>query len=181
MLISSFYSTNKRVGYATYVPRIKLPTRTINYRDPSSNNSNWKLPTSFNIAAIRLGDEASWPNSVYDFDSYDENIFKPSSGHLSSKKRVKQVKRPTNLSESDFSKIFLRQNSEPEMHQSASSDFGGLHNLSSTSERSSIVLSSTQPSSAITIPSKTKLKQMENLYSSSFGALNIECRFQETC
>jgi hypothetical protein len=116
-----------------------------------------------------------WPSSIFDYDSYDENVFKSSSSLVSTKKRAKHIKRRTNVSESDFSKVFLRQNSEPEMHQSISSDLGSLQNFSIVS--SSMIIPPTQPSSAITIPSKTKLKQ-NDLYSSSFGALNIERKRQ---
>jgi len=168
---SSFYSTNKRVGYASYIPRIKLPTSSSTFHSLHSSSKHF-IHNSPSITSLRLEDTV-WPTSVFDYDSYDENVFK-SSGGQTTKKRIKHIKRRTNASESDFSKIFLRQNSEPEMHQSISSDLGSLHNLSLVS--SSMILPSTQPSSAITIPAHSKLKHSD-LYSSSFGALNIECKF----
>jgi hypothetical protein len=84
--------------------------------------------------------------------------------------------------------MFLRQNSEPEIHAAVVA--GGSTDLySSTSSivdnnntaSSGLAISPTtntihqQSSSAITIPSKARLsRKSENIYSSSFGALNIE-------
>lgn len=126
------------------------------------------------ISAIRLGDEASWPNSVYDFESYDDSIFKLSAAaQLTSRRRAKQFKRNRNVTDAaDFSKMFFRQNSEPEIHVTASSVM--ISSNSSVVTSSSMLLQSSQPSSAITIPSSVRVKKTDNIYSSSFGALNIE-------
>lgn len=169
--IYSFYSTNNRVGYATFVPRIKLPTRTISYRETlSSCGPYWKSNLAYSISAMRIGDE--WPNSIYDFENYDDSTFKPSTTQLASKRRIKQMKRPSNFNDMDFTRMFLRQNSEPEIHAVTSPDMYS----SNSSILSSSLVSPSQPSSAITIPSKVRFKKSENVYSSSFGALNIECK-----
>lgn len=127
---------------------------------------------------MRLGDEAAWPNSVYDFESYDDNIFKPSSSQLASKRRIKQIKRPRTVTDVDFTKIFSRQNSEPiptDPDIPATSHDMSSSSTSSLIGSSSLILSPTQPSSAITIPSKVRgFRKSDNVYSSSFGALNID-------
>ncbi|XP_021953845.1 GATOR complex protein Iml1 isoform X3 [Folsomia candida] len=168
----SFYSSNKQVGYATFVPRIKLPSLSDSSRETISVFSpQWRNP----LASIHLGDESGWPNSVYDFDSYDDSIFKPSSSQLASKqRRIKHMKRPKTLVDSDFSRIFMRQNSEPEIHATTSTDMYSSTTSIATGSSSLILSSSTQPSSAITIPSKIRFRKSDNVYSSSFGALNIE-------
>lgn len=195
-LYCSFYSTHRKVGYASYIPRIRLPTKAL-----TSLNSERVSIQEYNGSPIlghshfalnptkHLHDDASWNNSVYDFDDYDDKIFKIPGAHSTLKKRLNSKKSP--LSDAEFSKVFLRQNSEPEMNQSTFSDptagvSGHTQIANVTSDRSSLILPmpSSSCSSAITIPTGRALKQREIFYSSSFGALNIEsksCFHLQTC
>lgn len=117
------------------------------------------------------GTENPWSNSVYDFDDYDSKIFKfsptnnsqPLRSALVSKKRVNRT---------DFQKFFKRQNSEPEIHP-LGLDFQS--NGSSSEGSGGIPCENLSPSPAITIPRKVAALN-NHLYSSSFGALNIESR-----
>lgn len=180
----SFYSTHRKVGYASYIPRIRLPTKAL-----TALNSD-RLSVQEHAGSPVLGhchfvlnppkyvnDDAAWPTSFYDFDDYDEKVFKVPGTCSTLKKRPYSKKSP--LTDVEFNKIFLRQNSEPEMNQSTFSDPSlSINQMGGPSERTSLL--AMQPgscSSAITIPTARKAKTRENFYSTSFGALNIECKF----
>ncbi|CAL8081295.1 unnamed protein product [Orchesella dallaii] len=180
----SFYSTHRKVGYASYIPRIRLPTKAltslhsgrISIQDyagsPVLGHCHFLMTSSKHNVA---NDDTSWPNSIYDFDDYDDKIYKIPGSHSAVKKRVASKKSP--LSEAEFSKLFLRQNSEPEMNQSTFSDPTACGSVTNPStDRLVLPLPSSSCSSAITIPTSRKIKPRENFYSSSFGALNIETR-----
>lgn len=186
----SFYSTHRKVGYASYIPRIRLPTKAltslnsdrVSIQEYSGSPVLGHCHFALNSSKLTCDDSAAWPTSIYDFDDYDEKVFKIPGAHSTLKKRLQSKKSP--LSDSEFSKIFLRQNSEPEMmNQSTFSDpTGGVignSNLANiSSDRTSLILPmpSSSCSSAITIPTGRKFKQRDNFYSSSFGALNIESK-----
>lgn len=62
----SFYSTNKKVAYSTFIPRIKLP--------PLISHENKKLQF--------LTDQSEYiHNSLFDYDSYDAQIFQLPPAH----------------------------------------------------------------------------------------------------
>jgi len=182
----SFYSTHRKVGYASYIPRIRLPTKAltslhsgrVSMQDysgsPISGHCHFLMNTSKHMA----NDDTSWPNSIYDFDDYDEKIYKLPGSHSLLKKKVTSKRSP--LSETEFNKVFLRQNSEPEMNQSTFSEPAacgyGMNPSNMGSERLVLPMPSSSCSSAITIPTSRKIKPRENFYSASFGALNIESK-----
>ncbi|KAK6638354.1 hypothetical protein RUM44_008783 [Polyplax serrata] len=61
----SFYSTNKKVGHSNFTPRIKLPPkRPLAVADPD-------LPKSGKL----IQEEEILPNSVFDYDAYDAQVF----------------------------------------------------------------------------------------------------------
>lgn len=62
----SFYSTNKKVGYGTFVPRIKLPPE----RPRTAKKEKMDI---FNKQHIQ---HTALPNSIFDYDAYDAQVFK---------------------------------------------------------------------------------------------------------
>ena len=67
--LNSFYSTNKKVAYSTFIPRIKLPPR----RTKLPETSLTALQSS-NKAKLEIEDECM-PNSLFDYDAYDAQVF----------------------------------------------------------------------------------------------------------
>lgn len=65
LLFPSFYSTNKKVGYSTFIPRIKLPA-TLPHSASRRPSQAVKLPTE---------ETEGLPNALFDYDAYDANVF----------------------------------------------------------------------------------------------------------
>jgi len=174
--------------------------------------------------------EHPWPNSVYDFDDYDQKIFQSiSSGSCPGTEKHllrgrtphfnQPNKKPTLHPSAYHHRFFKRQNSEPEIHPGTSFlDFPWRNNGANTGTeggwrenpnykdnngeegeerrpgaQANAILGTTEPnpvplpnplemslpSPAITIPIPTKRMTAltTHLYSSSFGALNIESKY----
>ena len=174
----SFYLTNKKVGYSSYVPRIKLPVSSSQELSSKKNKMwDWAAPVQFKIPRVKQIDDNSWPNSIYDFDDYDANIFRVC--HSQNVQRSNLQRKKTRPADSELNRnVFRRQNSEPEIHHNP--DFNPIRNPSLTSigsdrdRQTFMVPLASSASPAITIPVKHKLAQLENFVSSSFGALNVE-------
>lgn len=66
----SFYSTNKKIAYSTFIPRIKLPPTVIE-------------PTKKETSKSKLLSEDEYiHNSFFDYDAYDAKIFQmPPTSH----------------------------------------------------------------------------------------------------
>lgn len=62
----SFYSTNKKVAHSNFTPRIKLPPKRI---VPVVSAEHGLVKSKL------IQDEESLPNSVFDYDAYDAQIF----------------------------------------------------------------------------------------------------------
>lgn len=60
----SFYSTNKKVGHSNFTPRIKLPPK----RPLVVADQDLVKPKL-------IQDEEILPNSVFDYDAYDAQVF----------------------------------------------------------------------------------------------------------
>lgn len=60
----SFYSTNKKIAYSSFVPRIKVPPMMDNYSDQDD----------FSICNL-VPDEEYIHNSYFDYDAYDAQVF----------------------------------------------------------------------------------------------------------
>lgn len=65
----SFYSTNKKVAYSSFIPRIKLPPLRLTEKD-DENKENHKQ--KFNIESHQ---SEYIHNSLFDYDAYDAQIF----------------------------------------------------------------------------------------------------------
>ncbi|KAG4066905.1 hypothetical protein HA402_009007 [Bradysia odoriphaga] len=83
----SFYSTNKKVAYSTFIPRIKLPPLNPN-QSCDENKENKKF---------KLSDDAQQQeyihNSLFDYDAYDAQIFTIPSSHGCSLQRQSRTKK----------------------------------------------------------------------------------------
>ncbi|XP_054736211.1 GATOR complex protein Iml1 isoform X2 [Anastrepha obliqua] len=66
----SFYSTNKKVAYSNFIPRIKLPPIVANISLNAQDRESEKYFLSCNQSEYIH-------NSLFDYDAYDEQIFQP--------------------------------------------------------------------------------------------------------
>lgn len=66
----SFYSTNKKVSYSTFMPRIKIPSLKTENRE---NNPKSKYEITF----LSCNQSENIHNSLFDYDEYDVQIFHP--------------------------------------------------------------------------------------------------------
>lgn len=62
----SFYSTNKKVSHSNFTPRIKLPPK----RELPILGSDQTI-----VKSKLIQDEEILPNSVFDYDAYDAQVF----------------------------------------------------------------------------------------------------------
>lgn len=60
----SFYSTNKKVGHSNFIPRIKLPPK-----------KPLQVTNQDNVKPKLIQEEEILPNSVFDYDAYDAQVF----------------------------------------------------------------------------------------------------------
>ena len=66
----SFYSTNKKVAYSTFIPRIKLPPlNTSKTKEENKENKNLKFTGDNHHQTEYIH------NSLFDYDAYDAQIF----------------------------------------------------------------------------------------------------------
>ncbi|XP_063239930.1 GATOR complex protein Iml1 isoform X2 [Bacillus rossius redtenbacheri] len=65
----SFYSTNKKVAYSNFIPRIKLPPKR---SKPSPTKDRAFVPPA---KSKLVGEDESMPNSPFDYDAYDAQVF----------------------------------------------------------------------------------------------------------
>jgi DEP domain-containing protein 5 len=72
----SFYSTNKKVAYSTFIPRIKLPPL-ISSQQSTKNKD--KEPLKF----INDNQSEYIHNSLFDYDAYDAQIFQLPNAYVS--------------------------------------------------------------------------------------------------
>ncbi|KRG07622.1 GATOR complex protein Iml1 isoform X3 [Drosophila mojavensis] len=64
----SFYSTNKKIAYSSFIPRIKLPILSaVDEGDVEENERNF----------LSCNQSEYIYNSLFDYDAYDEQIFQP--------------------------------------------------------------------------------------------------------
>jgi len=86
-LNSSFYSSTKTISYATFVPRIKLPTLFNNQADqqPPRNQNQLQQyrPTKSLYRSPSRDSQGNpkpsrqMPTTLVDYDEYDAQVFKP--------------------------------------------------------------------------------------------------------
>ncbi|XP_027212029.2 GATOR complex protein Iml1 isoform X1 [Penaeus vannamei] len=158
----SFYSTNKKVGYGTFVPRIKLPPE----RPRTAKKEKMDI---FNKQHIQ---HTALPNSIFDYDAYDAQVFKLPTNQNNKTYRSLQrtAARKKNNSQSASMQPLARINlqrklSDPDLYHSVEQISGSMVALGSS------VSSVFDKSPAINIPARITENKT---YSQSFGALNVE-------
>ncbi|SPP84863.1 GATOR complex protein Iml1 isoform X1 [Drosophila guanche] len=67
----SFYSTNKKIAYSSFIPRIKLPL----FVSDQSLNADEGEENERNFLSCKQSEYKH--NSLFDYDAYDEQIFQP--------------------------------------------------------------------------------------------------------
>ncbi|XP_014258974.1 GATOR complex protein DEPDC5 isoform X2 [Cimex lectularius] len=100
----SFYSSNKRVAYSNFIPRIKLPPK----------KSKHSIATSTNLRTKALYEEEEPFNSVVNYDAYDAQVF---TVPLVQTKNVKAVKKTSVSGLEGSNKLMVkRKMSDPDIH-----------------------------------------------------------------
>ncbi|XP_069703010.1 GATOR complex protein Iml1 isoform X2 [Periplaneta americana] len=159
----SFYSTNKKVAYSTFIPRIKLPPR----RTKPSPACNGSLMQASKSKLIQ--EDECMPNSLFDYDAYDAQVFQLPPVHTTrfsrSLQRMNSRQKKTSVavleSQNGSGQKFLkRKMSDPDIH----------HSLSDVSSPSG---TSAPRSAAISIP-QHRSTEMSPQQSVSIGLNNNE-------
>ncbi|PNF39096.1 hypothetical protein B7P43_G04143, partial [Cryptotermes secundus] len=120
----SFYSTNKKVAYSTFIPRIKLPPKRT--KPSPACNSGPLQPSKSKL----IQEDECMPNSLFDYDAYDAQVFQLPPVHTArfsrslqrgSSNRHKKTGVPVLDSQSGSGQKFLkRKMSDPDIHHSLS-------------------------------------------------------------
>ncbi|CAG9822060.1 unnamed protein product [Phaedon cochleariae] len=108
----SFYSTNKKIAYSTFIPRIKLPPP-LSDEEVRKDSPKTKL----------LQEDDCIHNTFFDYDAYDANIFQTPSAHHTTETSTIHNKMPPRykrssgsiLDSQDFSKGQRRKLSDPDI------------------------------------------------------------------
>ncbi|XP_033333665.2 GATOR complex protein Iml1 isoform X8 [Megalopta genalis] len=113
----SFYSTNKKIPYSTFIPRIKLPQRV----SKQSVVENGKLQCKNKL--LQEDPRECLHNSLFDYDAYDAQVFQLPSVHTSSSlQRVTTRTKKTSVvsmethNNAHILKLLKRKMSDPDIH-----------------------------------------------------------------
>ncbi|XP_078053123.1 GATOR complex protein Iml1 isoform X3 [Augochlora pura] len=113
----SFYSTNKKIPYSTFIPRIKLPQRV----SKQSVVENGKLQCKNKL--LQEDPRDCLHNSLFDYDAYDAQVFQLPSVHTSSSlQRVTTRTKKTSVASMEthnnahILKLLKRKMSDPDIH-----------------------------------------------------------------
>ncbi|XP_057336662.1 GATOR complex protein Iml1 isoform X5 [Microplitis mediator] len=108
----SFYSTNKKIPYSNFIPRIKLPQRRTKLPLDSEKllNSNNKL--------IQDDPRECLHNMLYDYDAYDAQVFQLPTLHSAKGSRTKKtsVACMETHNNAQALKLLKRKMSDPDIH-----------------------------------------------------------------
>ncbi|KAG7211009.1 hypothetical protein KM043_016376 [Ampulex compressa] len=111
----SFYSTNKKIPYSTFIPRIKLPQRISKH--PLENG---KLQCKTKL--LQEDTRECLHNTLFDYDAYDAQVFQLPSVHTSSLQRVTTRAKKTSVAcmethnNAHILKLLKRKMSDPDIH-----------------------------------------------------------------
>ncbi|XP_044593244.1 GATOR complex protein Iml1 isoform X7 [Cotesia glomerata] len=113
----SFYSTNKKIPYSNFIPRIKLPQRRTKPPD------NDKL-LSRNNKLIQEDPRECLHNMPYDYDAYDAQVFQLPTLHAAKGARTKKtsVACMETHNNAQALKLLKRKMSDPDIHHLTSDD-----------------------------------------------------------
>lgn len=111
----SFYSTNKKVAYSNFIPRIKLPPR-------KSQEPLTKMYDDDKKGKLLKEDEI---NSLFDYDTYDSQVFQLPPAHGTCVQRVARIKKTSvagleglTRRSPPVSSLHHRKMSDPDIHHS---------------------------------------------------------------
>lgn len=111
----SFYSTNKKVAYSNFIPRIKLP--------PRKSQEPLKKMYEDERKGKLLKEDEYMHNSIFDYDAYDAQVFQLPPAHSTCVQRVARTKKTSvagleGLRRSPPASITHRKMSDPDIHHS---------------------------------------------------------------
>ncbi|CAH2990811.1 unnamed protein product [Chilo suppressalis] len=111
----SFYSTNKKVAYSNFIPRIKLPPRKSQepLKKMYEDESKGKL----------LKEDEYMHNSIFDYDSYDAQVFQLPPAHSTCVQKITRTKKTSMAGLESTSRrsppaLHHRKMSDPDIHHS---------------------------------------------------------------
>ncbi|KAK2575080.1 hypothetical protein KPH14_008813 [Odynerus spinipes] len=138
----SFYSTNKKIPYSTFIPRIKLPQKVSKH---SMDNGRLNCKTKL----LQEDPRECLHNSLFDYDAYDAQVFQLPHVHTSSSlQRVSTRTKKTSVAciethnNAHILKLLKRKMSDPDIHHP-------------TSESHALIPAATR-SAAISIPHRAE-------------------------
>ncbi|XP_039311232.1 GATOR complex protein Iml1 isoform X7 [Solenopsis invicta] len=111
----SFYSTNKKIPYSTFIPRIKLPQKVSKY--PTDNG---KLNCKTRL--LQEDPRECLHNTLFDYDAYDAQVFQLPTVHTSSVQRINTRRKKTSVvclethNNGHLLKLLKRKMSDPDIH-----------------------------------------------------------------
>ncbi|KAL4714117.1 hypothetical protein ACJJTC_008471 [Scirpophaga incertulas] len=111
----SFYSTNKKVAYSNFIPRIKLP--------PRKSQEPLKKMYEDEHKGKLLKEDEYMHNSIFDYDSYDGQIFQLPPAHSTCVQKVTRTKKTSvagleGLHRRSPPVLHHRKMSDPDIHHS---------------------------------------------------------------
>ncbi|XP_050666491.1 GATOR complex protein Iml1 isoform X3 [Leptidea sinapis] len=114
----SFYSTNKKVAYSNFIPRIKLPPR-------KSQEPLRKMYEDETKGKLLKEEEYNMHNSIFDYDAYDAQVFQLPPAHSTCVQRVSRTKKTSMAGLESLTRksppttiIHQRKMSDPDIHHS---------------------------------------------------------------
>ncbi|CAL4061728.1 unnamed protein product, partial [Meganyctiphanes norvegica] len=173
----SFYSTNKKIGYGSFVPRIKLPIEIENIKITKKEKGN-----ILGKSRMKSQEETTLPNSIFDYDAYDAQVFKLPNNQ-NNHKNFRSLHRTTGRKKTQSTcqsssvqttpRVHLkREMSDPDIYHSIDQLYGSYTTMGSS------ISSLNDKSPAINIPARITESKT---YSRSFGALNVEAGRSRPC
>ncbi|XP_022819867.1 GATOR complex protein DEPDC5 isoform X5 [Spodoptera litura] len=149
----SFYSTNKKVAYSNFIPRIKLPPRKSQepLRKMYEDERKGKL----------LKEDEYMHNSIFDYDAYDAQVFQLPLAHSTCVQRVSRTKKTSVAGLEGISRrspptssLHHRKMSDPDIHHTvadilASGNKQGAYDTNSDATDSPLSSNRLSPRSSI--------------------------------
>ncbi|XP_071633738.1 GATOR complex protein Iml1 isoform X7 [Temnothorax longispinosus] len=111
----SFYSTNKKIPYSTFIPRIKLPQKVSKHL-----TDNEKLHCKTRL--LQEDPRECLHNTLFDYDAYDAQVFQLPTVHTSSVQRINTRRKKTSVvclethNNGHLLKLLKRKMSDPDIH-----------------------------------------------------------------
>ncbi|KYQ52041.1 DEP domain-containing protein 5 [Trachymyrmex zeteki] len=144
----SFYSTNKKIPYSTFIPRIKLPQKISKHL-----TDNDKLHCKTRL--LQEDPRECLHNTLFDYDAYDAQVFQLPTVHTSSVQRLNTRRKKTSVvclethNNGYLLKLLKRKMSDPDIHhpppETHSPPILALRNVSRTPVKNDLTDSEISP------------------------------------